>query len=447
MDHVRGNLRLFFSSVLAGESLSSVVRRVRVGMFCLMEGGKKICTRISPHIQPEGVFCVQCDKIKCRECEKLPRLLCRVVVCLGCLIRTREQKLRALGTENVGGKMEKWNRYDRWVRTHSLRLKLAEKGKKDSTVAKYACLLKGYMRFCTKLGLPGLPAREEDVETYLLSKREGLEETKRGKIALLPASLDGIVYALKSWHEAFELVVGWKGLDPTAGRTVKIILQGLKKLYTPKLEERVGISERAMERILMGDPVSQRAMHQKFVAAVMFLGGLRVGEALNLRYSENPFRTDMILPDTEKDPKAHVTVLILRDTKTSARGEVIEKYILDGAAPGKFIFSSFARMYIRYVGMREGQQLLDWPEDVRGREVLSSRHVSQMAKQIVREAGEDERRISSHSFRRGNATWWLRQGMSLENIQEAGAWKSRAVERYAGSRRDRVIESLKQLLK
>jgi hypothetical protein len=169
---------------------------------------------------------------------------------------------------------------------------------------------------------------------------------------------------------------------------------------------------------------------------------------MGLRYSADPERSDVVLPD--QSGTAGVTMLRVRADKTQRAGQVTERWVLDGVAPAGFCMSVFLRRYAEKVGFVEGQPIFLMPKlGTPGRKErlqCEEAYIRFLARAIAERAGDDTSEVSTHSFRRGGASWYFGQTGSVEQVQEIGFWKSTAVLGYAASRKQRVITYLQQIL-
>jgi hypothetical protein len=375
-------------------------------------------------------------------CLRIPKLVCCVIHCVNCHAGKLAKQLHDWGIQQYLGEfrggMTARNSFA--LQVMDMRLQIADVGRKESTTKQYRGTIKSYQRWANELRMPGLPATPQMIELFLLGKRVGIIDSGRGAQAVAVGTLASMVAALAAWHQAFSMVVGVK-CEPTAGPGVQALLQGQKRKFGIRHSQKIGVSEEAMQRAL-ADRSTVFRLHRALVAATLYLGCLRVSAANRLVYSANPAVSDVLLP--EVSGMAGVTVLRVRADKTQAAGEATERWVMDGVAPGNLVYSQLVRDFRSEVGFVEQGQFLTLPptEEGRRRTMCTSHFVQFTAKRIAELGGDSADSVSSHSFRRGGASFYFGRTGSLEQVRDIGLWKSDAVLGYAQDRRARVLASL-----
>lgn len=392
-------------------------------------------------------WCFMCHKIYCGICQDWPLLVCEVIECHHCFFArvTGEsmQWSRLTGKDN--GEARK-ARCILWCSTHRAAMQAVSAGRADSTVRQYRSSIRAFRDWCVEMRLRATPAKPEVLLAFLNAKHIGTVTAANGeKRAVEHQTLEGYRAAWAAWEQELERVTNIP-YRPSSSELVMGYLKMHKKKYASRIQEKGAVSQEAMARFLAIETNDPKTLHEQLVGATMYLTLSRVSEGLRLRYHQDRNYSDVV-PGTAETGR-DVTTFNFRGGKTLAAHETYRKFIIDSIAPGGISYSRLLKRYIERVGIPDDAQFLRLPPSVqttRKIRELNSYDVSNIARTIVRFAGQDSVVISSHSFRRGGGGFLLASGMTVEEIQDLGMWRSRAVLGYLGTQQERAIKYLRNL--
>lgn len=185
-------------------------------------------------------------------------------------------------------------------------------------------------------------------------------------------------------------------------------------------------------------------MHMQMVVSVCTLAMLRASAALSITYHQDSRLSGLSfisLPDGKTLTRLNIT-----SDKTQALGVMTARYILDGAAPGNFIFSTLCRTYLSISNLPSGSQLLAIPPSAAGRDwtLCDVPTISRIVKHIAGTAALPENQFASHSLRRSGATFYHQVAKRSEDeIRQLGFWLSDSVALYTGTPESHALRILR----
>lgn len=374
----------------------------------------------------------------CGICWGLQPGVCDVIECLECLKKRMERG--AAEPAVLWGRNELAKRVEFAEKIFTTTVKVATVGRKASTMMQYRRSINHFASWARSVGQHVLPARAHVIQAFLVGKHLGIIDTGSGKKGVGLGRLQTYVASLAAWHEGLGITTGiiWR---PTEDLQVTAFVKGVKRQFVPRMEmQRAAISSEAVERCLLTNPTTTDLLYRQLVVALAFLSCSRVSECLSVIWREDATTSDVVLPAAKEE--TGTTVVKLRSTKTTAEGEILEKFVVDRAAPGGVRFSVLVREFKKKVGLVDGEQFLLGPPDKNGaRKRCTAAMVKKMGMEIMEENGEPNEGITTHSFRRGGAGWLLEQGATIQQIKDCGGWKSDSVLCYL-KRKKRAIACL-----
>lgn len=212
-------------------------------------------------------------------------------------------------------------------------------------------------------------------------------------------------------------------VDPTKAFIVQKMLEGIKR-SNPGHDQRLPITPVLLKLILSKLPSVCTSVYESkmFSAAytLAFHGFLRVGEVTATRYNANRI---LSVNDVEIDLSNQTLRLHIRYSKTDQLGQGTTIKISstgDAICPVKHL--------TEYLQCRQSS---DGPlfKHFSG-QALTRYQFSAVLKKALALIGIHYSRYKSHSFRIGAATSAAEKGVSVEEIQRAGRWKSSAFKTY-----------------
>lgn len=384
---------------------------------------------VSEHTERRQLVCWYCTRVFCGSCLDVPTLLCEIIVCPTCGF----QRILDAAPTAPGRTDDKARRH--LHRLYRARLESTLGQWRESSVQQYKAVNETIRLWGLSLDKLILPTPPLWLREFLFHKR--YPQDKRSAVSV--NTLYCLVAAVRAWHEQFSRVTGLD-FNPVDNREVQAFLQREKRLYKPVHVQKTAIRDKDLGLFL--NLPSERDVglaHAQLVAAVCFLGILRSSAACGIIWHRDTRISDVLLPQRGSD----VTRIIIRADKSQALREATVRYVVEQQAPGRFRLAAFIAWYVTRFNVPDGAQLLAIPNGSDSWRVCKRTAVSAIAKRVAKTQGGSSDDVSSHSFRRGGATWLAHKGATTQQIQEAGWWRSEAVLDYAGTREERIVAMLR----
>jgi integrase len=290
--------------------------------------------------------------------------------------------------------------------------KLIEKAKvfanesiSKSTKKAYQSDWRTFEKFCSQHGFTSIPATNETVCLFVTDRSE-------------TARVDTIVRSVCAIGKIHE----WRGYDnPTRGNNLRAIMEGIKrKKYQPK-DKAKPINLSLLKKMIQKADPSIIGIRDKTLLLVGWFGALRRSEIANLKIG-NLSITDQGAELTLLTPKGNQTgdecVTIPRIESILCPVASLENWLSRyDYGPEYPLFPSF--------GLR-GKKL--WiPKDETVHRPMCDRLVSEIVKKYVAFCGENPKRYSAHSLRRGLSSESARLNVPQVYLQRHLRHKSSAM--------------------
>ena len=278
---------------------------------------------------------------------------------------------------------------------------------KDSTKSSYRTHMKTYASFCSVLGVPLVPAQPHLVALYcvLLSR------------TLRYGSIPQYLNIISLLHKSLDIP------SPLSSFVVKSTLRGIKNSIGHESSIKLPVKPYMLYNILQNLNLNNiNDACTWMTCIIMFYGLLRKS---NLIGNHKILRKDCkILDDSIQ--------LIIRSSKTRIKNSDPPRTLTLPRLKGHSLCPVAAIMnYFRLsVDLPLSAPLCSIPalSPQLKHTVLSYKSITNAVKKAV--PPEDSESYSSHSFRRGGASYMYSIGMSLETIRIMGDWKSNCYQKY-----------------
>lgn len=277
----------------------------------------------------------------------------------------------------------------------------------ESTKATYKCHLKAYSSFCSVLGVPLVPADPRLVALYaaLLSR------------TLRYNSIVGYLNIISILHKSFDLK------SPLDSFLVKCVMKGIKNTIGHEPSIKLPITPEILYKML--EILDMNKVEDACIwmtSLIMFFGLLRKSNVVGVH---KVLRQDCHFTDNSVE-------LTIRSSKTRNRHLDIPRVMSLPRFKGHCLCPVAA--LVNYIGktpdLPKNAPLCSVPSVGKKCKFVPLNYKSIVT--VIRKSVPvgQEGSFSTHSFRRGGASYMFKIGLSTDTIRLLGDWRSEAYQRY-----------------